>query len=49
MIINTDNKAKIKTIASKMSKLGLGSVEELNKEIIDRFVEKEVKKLPFAR
>lgn len=45
MIINKETQDKLKIIAGKMSKLDLGKVEDLQKELFTRYVEREINKL----
>lgn len=45
MIINKKTQKKLSMIARKMSGVGFGSVEELKKEVFERYLSQEMKKL----
>jgi len=45
MIINKEILSKLNTIAVKMENVGFGDVSSLKKELVERYLDKEVSKL----
>ena len=45
MIINKEIRKKIESLSRKLSKLGYGTFEDMHKELLQRYVQKELSKM----